>query len=717
MNWKKPGILLLFLPWIVGAEALPRFSVRDIYKFPGLQYNQHKKMNFQWGVDSKSILYCYPKNEHDRYLLQYNLTEGTIDTLLTTTDMRWIEGSDTIRFYPDSVLQAPDGSFFVLKGGRDLFRYDRETGASVRLTEDGKPKNDVQISPDSRFISFVQDYNLFLIESGGGRIIQLTRSGTENLLNGVPDWVYKEEFSLKSAYRWSEDSKKIAFMQTDRSREFRFPIPDWTDVHPKIRWQYYPKAGDSNPRVQIGIIRIDNQQVNWVECQTIDMEYIPRFDWLPDSKRIALQTLNRGQNHLKLYFANIETASCDLILEEKDPYWLNIYDLYHFCRETEQFIWYSEKDGYAHLYLYDNNGKILQQLTAGRWNVTELNAVDEKGKFVYFTSNAPNLRERHIGSVCLTSGELAVIDKGPGTHRALFAPNFKYFIEFYSTIDTPAKVFLADIDGRRKATLYQNDGFDAEKFGFGHWQFLEVPSKNGGKLFASMLLPNDFDPQKKYPVLINVYGGPHAQESRDYFASPWHQMLSQLGYIVFILDNRGSYGRGRDWERDIYIQLGKLELEDQLAGVDYLKSLDYVDPGRIGIWGWSYGGYMTLMALAKAPAVFKIGIAIAPVTHWKYYDSIYTERYMGLPRNNPESYEESSPLNFADNIKADLFLAHGLADDNVHYQQSAVFVDKLIEYNKRFEYRSYPNRKHGISDDAARIDLFEKLTEFIHANL
>ena len=537
------------------------------------------------------------------------------------------------------------------------------------------------------------------------------------MYNGELDWVYPEELDIRSGYQWSPDSRNIAFMQMDESNVPKFPIPDWTNPHPDIYWEYYPKAGDQNPEVRLGIIDISEDKVVWINLDSPDIEYIPRFDWLPNSETLAVQTLNRGQNHLKLYFVNTVSGNCRLILEEKDPYWLNITDLYYFFKNRENFIWYSEQDGFMHLYLYDYEGNIIEQLTKGKWCVTELNDVDEKKEIVYFTSTKESVLERHIYSLSLKTKKVIKIDKGKGTHSGNFSPLFHYYIERFSRIDIPTKLYLTTVKGKKVKVLFQNDEFDKDKYGFGTTRFKEITAEDGATLYCSLLYPRDFDPKRKYPVLIYVYGGPHAQLVCNRFVNTWHQLLAQRGYLVFALDNRGSYGRGRDWERKIYLQLGKCELQDQLAGVNYLKSLNYVDSDRIGIWGWSYGGYMTLYSLCKAPDIFKTGIAVAPVTDWKYYDTIYTERYMGLPKDNTLGYKKSAPINFVDQLKANFLLVHGMADDNVHFQQSASFINELIKYNKHFQFMTYPRRKHGISDKDARIHLFETMTKFIEENL
>lgn len=717
MRLLKLIVFVLFICFNINAEENHQLTVSDLYNDPGLSRYKYREKNIIWTPDGKCVAYFENIDTTQIALLRMNARSKTIDTIFVSSQLLWFGENDTIKMDHKNYKWSPVGNKLLLRGEKDLFIYNIEEKSLDRVTTDKDSKSDVKFSPDAKWLSYIKNHDIWITKIDTKENLQLTKDGNDSLYNGELDWVYPEELDIRSGYQWSPDSRNIAFMQMDESNVPKFPIPDWTNPHPDIYWEYYPKAGDQNPEVRLGIIDISEDKVVWINLESPDIEYIPRFDWLPNSETLAVQTLNRGQNHLKLYFVNTVSGDCRLILEEKDPYWLNITDLYYFFKNRENFIWYSEQDGFMHLYLYNYEGNIIEQLTKGKWCVTELNDVDEKKEIVYFTSTKESVLERHIYSLSLKTKKVIKIDKGKGTHSGNFSPLFHYYIERFSRIDIPTKLYLTSVKGKKVKVLFQNDEFDKDKYGFGTTRFKEITAEDGATLYCSLLYPRDFDPKKKYPVLIYVYGGPHTQLVCNRFVNTWYQLLAQRGYLVFALDNRGSYGRGRDWERKIYLQLGKCELQDQLAGVNYLKSLNYVDSDRIGIWGWSYGGYMTLYSLCKAPDIFKTGIAVAPVTDWKYYDSIYTERYMGLPKDNTLGYKKSAPLNFVEQLKANFLLVHGMADDNVHFQQSASFINELIKYNKHFQFMTYPRRKHGISDKDARIHLFETMTKFIEENL
>lgn len=692
-----------------------QLTVKDLYTDPGLSPYKYREKNFQWTPDGESITYFEKVNQDTFALLRLYIGSENVDTVFISSDLVWINKKDTVQLNARRFKWSPNGNDLLLYGQNDFFLYEVETGFTNRITYDEEVKKDAKFSPDSKWLSYVKNHDLWVTNTKSLESIQLTTGGNEHLLNGELDWVYPEELQIRTGYQWSPDSKKIAFLQMDENEVPKFPIPDLSKVHPEVYFEHYPKAGDPNPKVRIGITDITTKETVWVKPDS--NEYIPRFDWLPNSSKLAVQTLNRNQNQLILYFVNPVTGQCEKIVEERDPCWLNISDLYYFFEDRNSFIWYSERDGYMHLYLYDYDGEMVKQLTKGEWCVTNLNSVDEENNVVYFTANKKSLIERHLYSLSLKSGKIREITKGRGVHSGNFSNTNEYFLEYFTDVDTPTEVYLTSNRGKQKRLLFKNEGFDKEKYEFGDTKFVEITAKDGATLYGSLLFPANFDKDKKYPVLIYVYGGPHSQVVQNRLTRPWFHLLTQRGYIIFSLDNRGSYGRSRDWERKIYKKMSFYELQDQLEGIKYLKSLEYVDSTRIGIWGWSYGGYMVLNALTKASDAFKTGIAVAPVTHWKFYDSIYTERYMGLPQGNSEGYYESSPLNFVENIKSNFLLIHGTGDDNVHFQNSTEFINKLIKYDKHFELMIYPGRKHGISDKEASIHLYEKMTKFIEENL
>jgi len=448
--------------------------------------------------------------------------------------------------------------------------------------------------------------------------------------------------------------------------------------------------------------------------------YIPRVNWLKDSKHLAIQRLNRAQNTLDLLIADAATGKTRTAITETDPDWINVSDDLYFLKDGKRFLWSSERSGYRHLYLYDLDGKQLAQITKGEWEITALNAVDESKGLVYFTATEASPMERQLYAAGLDGSGFLKVTKDSGTHDVNFAPNAAAFYDTYSNAATPPRQNLHRADGSRIATINENKVAELADYGLSPMEFLRVKSRDGVMLNASMIKPPNFDPQKKYPVLVYTYGGPHAQVVRNSWGGAnflWHELMAQKGYIIFSLDNRGSTGRGHAFETPLHLRLGAQELSDQRDGVQYLKSLPYVDGSRIGVWGWSYGGHMTLHAMFEAGDDFKVGFAGGPLTDWHYYDSIYTERYLGLPQKNEKGYEDSSPVKYAGQLKGKLLIAHGTGDDNVHYANTLSVVNDLIEAGKYVEVLAFPGRGHGVSDPPARRVLMQRVTQFFLDNL
>jgi dipeptidyl-peptidase 4 len=443
-----------------------------------------------------------------------------------------------------------------------------------------------------------------------------------------------------------------------------------------------------------------------------------RVNWLGDGSSIAIEKMNRNQDHLTLLFADAVTGKSDVIFEEKSPTWINDTYAKYFYEKKRQFLWGSEKDGHMHLYLYNVDGSPIRRLTGGNWEVIDLAGVDEKSGRVYFTANQGDILQQHLYRVDQDGKNMKRITTEEGTHDVAMSPDHKYYIEKFSSATKPTRASVCDVNGQRL--------FDLGDQSAGQFATLQLPApefgtvqKNGLAFNYRMVRPLNFDPTKKYPVIVYVYGGPHAQMvkknwTRNDLYTRW---LTEQGYIVFSLDNRGSFGKGKAWEEPLLKRMGKIELDDQMAGVDFLKAQPYVDPDRIGIWGWSYGGYMTLEALFNRADVFKAGVAVAPVTDWRLYDSIYTERYMKLPKDNEDGYKASAPLNDVDGYKGRLLLMHGDADDNVHMQNSVSLVRALINAGRDFDYMVYPQKEHGISGSADRVFLYRKMSEFFDRNL
>jgi len=684
----------------------------------------------QWSPDGKMITYLHLDKKTGKVDLWYYDVRSGKRHLLVDSDKLILptppKEKKPPRFRISRYLWSPTGEELLFPSKGDLFIYNLKTGQFRQLTQTKEPEKDPKFSPDGRYVAFIREYNLYALDLRTGDEIPLTTDGNKNLMNGQVDWVYDEEFDLHTGYWWSPDSKYIAYLQFDESPVPEYPIVDFIPYHATVTFQKYPKAGDPNPILRVGVVSLETRQTVWMDTGDETDIYIPRVTWLPDGKHLAIQVLNRDQTQLDLLLADVRTGRTSgragrRILREEQPCWINIRDDLYFFKDKPYFIWSSERDGFRHLYLYNTQGKLIRRLTRGSWQVEELCGVDEKAKMVYFTATEKSPLERHLYRVRLNGRGFRRLTSQAGTHRIVMSPDSRHFLDYYSDVKTPTQLTLYRANGRRVAILEENRVPELEEYALSEPEFLTLASEDGDTLYALMIKPPDFDPTRKYPVIVRVYGGPHGQVVRNSFrtgwGSLWHQMMAQKGYIIFSLDNRGSWGRGKRWEDTIYRRFGEVELRDQLQGVRYLKSLPFVDSTRIGIWGWSYGGYMTCYAMFRAPEVFKVGVAVAPVTDWRDYDTIYTERYMDRPQDNPEGYKQSSPVNYAANLKGKLLIIHGTSDDNVHFQNTVQLVDELIKAGKSFDLMIYPRKSHGIGGKNARIHLFNLITNYFLENL
>ena len=657
-------------------------------------------------------------------LVVENARNGKQKTILSSKELTYItDAKDTLRIPLSSYRWLPDESGLLFTFEGDIWLYSLKQKHLRRLTRTEAPEEEIQIAPNSRLISFVRNNDLYVLNLQSGLETRLTTDGSETILNGKLDWVYQEELVGRGIFRghwWSPDSRHIAYLQFDESNVPQYPLVDWMPYHPTVEMMHYPKAGDPNPVVKLGVVSVESPKTIWMDTGDNPDVYIPRVYWLPNSKQVAFMRLDRLQQHLEFFFADISTGNARKVLEEKDPYFINVGDFVYFFKKKNQFIWGSETTGYRHLYIYDYQGKLVKQLTHGEWLVDAFLGVDRSEKWVYFTATEKSIVERHLYRVKTNGSGFKRLSRQEGTHSIRLSPSGSYYIDNYSNLLTPYLLTVHKTNGKKLRELARCRVDLAKEFNIRLPEIFTFKGETTGlTYYASMIKPPHFNPRKKYPVLIYVYGGPHAQVIRNAFGYTrylWHLMMAQKGFIVFSMDNRGSWGRGHDWEKQVYRQLGKLELMDQLEGVAYLKKQPYVDANRIGIWGWSYGGYMTLYALTHAD-VFRTGVSVAPVTDWRDYDTIYTERYMGLPQENEEGYRNSSPVFFADSLKGMLYLIHGTGDDNVHFQNSVQMADALIDAGKMFHFMMYPQQKHGIAARADRIHLFKLITHFLEEHL
>jgi dipeptidyl-peptidase-4 len=616
-----------------------------------------------------------------------------------------------------TVQWFPGGDSLLIRAGGDLFQLRIAGGNWTQLTATAEAERDPKLSPDGLRVSFRRGSDLYAMEISSRRTVRLTQDGTDTLLNGRLDWVYPEELDLGTAHWWSPDSKQIAYLQFDVSREPLYPHADLLPLRAVYEPQHYPKAGDPNAAVRLGVVAAEGGPTRWMDLGVPHDALLARVSWLPDGTGLFVQRLNRIQNRLAVLRAEASTGRSRVTLEERDPYWVNVGDFLRFLKGGAEFLWASERDGYRHLYRYSIEGKQLARLTAGEWEVTDLAGVDESKGLVYFVSTEASPLERHLYSVPVQGGRPRRITQAAGTHAISMPANCRYYLDTFSSLRSPAGKSVFQAGGSQWAVFSEPDLKPVEEYDIRPAEIVEVKAPDGAVLYARLIRPAGFTAGAKYPAVVFVYGGPHAQQVRDSWAGlTLEQVLAHRGYVVWQLDNRGSSGRGHGWETVVFRNLGERELEDQKEGVRRLVSMGIVDPARIGVYGWSYGGYMTLFALLREPDLFRAGVAGAPVTDWRNYDSIYTERYMGLPSENADAYRRSSPVNHAANLKAKLLLIHNLEDDNVLFQNTLQMADALERAGRPFEMMIYPQKTHGVTGPARR-HMWELIAAFFDRTL
>lgn len=579
-----------------------------------------------------------------------------------------------------------------------------------------------KFSPDGTRVGFVRDHNIFVTDLRTGAETQLTTDGSETIINGTFDWVYEEELGLRDGWRWSPDGRKIAFWRLDQSPVRIFYMIDDLGLYSQPIPLRYPKAGEANSIAQIGVVDLADGSVVWIDTGADTNVYLARMDWAASPDELVIQRLNRHQNRLEVMLADVRTGRARVIMTDKDEKWVDVDDDLTWIAGGTRFVWSSERDGYNHLYLFDREGRQIRKLTDGAWDVTEFYGVDEANGWIYFAASEASPLERHLYRVPLNGGAMERITREPGTHSISFSPDFSLFIDTYSSAAVPPLARVHEADGRLVRPLFDNARVarELERAGARPPEFFTFTTDDGVELNGWMIKPPDFDPSRRYPVLMYVYGGPGSQTVLDAWGGTrylWHQALAQRGYIVASIDNRGTGARGSAFKKITYLNLGEYESNDQIAGARYLASLPYVDASRIGIWGWSYGGYMTALTMARGGELFRAGISVAPVTDWRLYDTIYTERFMRTPQENPEGYRKGSPITHVEGIKGRLFLIHGTADDNVHFQNAVHLVQALQDAGKQFDFMLYPNRNHSISGGNTSLHLYTMMTEWLERNL
>lgn len=577
--------------------------------------------------------------------------------------------------------------------------------------------SEAKLSPDGKLVLYRTKSNLYVFDLATKKTWQLTSDGSATLLNGRLDWVYPEELDLSTAMWWSPDSKQIAYLQFNVSDEFEYPHADLLGRRAVSEPQRYPQAGTPNALVKLGVVSAEGGKTVWMKAGDSPDLLLARVKWLPDSSAVALEQLNRVQNRLDLLFCNPATGAVRTVIHEQSKTWINVTDNLYFLKSQPQFLWTSERSGFRHLYRYGDNGKLLGQLTSGKWEVKTIAAVDEAHREVYFTSSEQSPLETQLYRVGFDGGARTRLTEADYTHTIHANKTGSYYVDTYSSLNQPPETILRSTSGNELAVLQPQNKEQLDAYDILPAEIVKVKTQNGTVLYGRLIKPAGFREGVKYPAIVHVYGGPQAQMVRNQWSGiDWDQVLAHHGYVVWQLDNRGSFGRGHVFEAVIYHDLGKQEVADQRLGVEHLISMGFVDPKRIGITGWSYGGYMTIRCMLLAPDLFKVGVAGAPVTDLHNYDTIYTERYMGLPGRNAKGYDESSNVKLAEKLQGKLLIVHNFEDDNVLFQNTMQMVDALEKANKPYCLLLYPEKTHGVFGPL-RKPLYDAMTAFFDESL
>jgi dipeptidyl-peptidase-4 len=718
-------ILCLLLPgaWLPAQEGP---TLEDIWL--RYRYVPQYAEGFDWMNDNR-----YYSLQEETAIARYSVEKDEkVDEILSFKGLSFPGAAGA---QVESYAFSPDESqVLLLLDTEPVYRYsslercyvvDRASKRVLPL-HGGQKISLAAFSPDGKRIAYVADNNLYCTELASGAETALTADGKPNqIINGGMDWVYEEEFALTSGFAWSPDGQRLAFFRFDESRVREFSLHRYGSLYPEEYRYKYPKAGEENSVVSIHIHDLASGRTVQADLGPETDQYVARIQW-QSPRRLGILRLNRLQNHADVLLADAASGATRVMLsEDSDTYLREPSDESWRFLADGSLLWLSERSGYAHLYHYDSTGSLIRPLTEGSYEV-ELLDVDEASETIYFLSTESSPLERKLYSANFKGKKKICLTPEPGYHDISLSDGCQYFTDSHSSLGKLPSTRLCDREGKTVRYLTENKDLASrlEKMQLPLPELFTLPAEDGETLNGWMLRPRDFDPAKKYPVLMFVYGGPGSQEVLNQWGAGsgafnylWYQMLAARGYLIACVDNRGTGGRGRDFRDATYADLGKLETQDQIAAARYLGALPYVDAQRIGIWGWSYGGYMTALCMTKGNGLFKMGISVAPVTNWRFYDTIYTERYLKTPQENPAGYDQNSPLNFAKDLKGAFLLVHGTADDNVHYQNSLEMVDALVRANKQFDTFFYPNKNHGIYGGVTRYHLYRKMTDFISENL
>ena len=663
---------------------------------------------------------------------------ATGETLKTLLDLSVIK-SEQLKSFSDFSFSADETKILLLSNKKAIYRrsftanyfvYDFKNQILTPVSENGSQQL-ATFSPDGSKVAFVRENNMFYFDLLSGKEIQITTDGKFNhIINGVPDWVYEEEFSFNKAFDWSPDGNYLAWIRFDESKVPQFsmsmfqgqePSLDENKLYPGVTTFKYPKAGDPNSIVSVHSYNLATAEILTMDIGAETDIYIPRIRFTQESDKLAIFRLNRLQNKLDILTANPASGKSSVLVTETNAYYLdkNYLDDIRFLDDKLHFTLVSERDGYAHIYLYNMNGQLVNQVTKGNFDITTLNGCDTKNNLIYYTSAEPTPYQREAYYINMNGSGKKKLSVNTGTNNTKYSEGFKYYTITWSDSKNPPTTTIYKAKGEIVRVLDENKALieKLKQYKYGYREFFNFTTSENVNLNGWILKPLNFDPKKKYPVLMTQYSGPNSQRVLDSWSLGWEDYLAQLGYIVVCVDGRGTGGRGEAFRKSTYLQLGKYETIDQIETAKYLGNLSFVDKTRIGIFGWSFGGYISSSCMVKGDGIFKTGIAVAPVTNWRYYDNIYTERFMRTPQENPDGYDQNSPLNFAKDFQGNLLICHGMADDNVHVQNSFEFAERLVQADKQFEMQLYTNRNHSIYGGNTRYHLYTRMTDFLMEKL
>lgn len=644
-----------------------------------------------------------------------------VNNIIDTKNHKELQSIDSYTFdkTENKILIATNSNpIFRHSFTADYFVYDISSKKLTKFTD--KKIQEPTFSSDGSKIAYAFENNLYVYDVISQTHLQITNDGKKNaIINGITDWVYEEEFAFVKAYDWNTSGEKIAFIRFDETNVPEFSMDLYNEgLYPTQSVFKYPKAGEKNAIVSLHIYDLKTNTTKKINLGNYTDFYIPRIKWTNDNNTLSVHVMNRHQNNLDLHFVDANSGNTQIILNEKDKAYIDVTDNLTFL-EDNSFIWTSEKDGYNHIYHYDKNGKLKKQITSGNWEVTNYYGFDEKNKTIYYQSVENGSINRDVYSIKINGKSKTRLSSKTGTNNAIFSPNFQYFINTYSSaINAPTFTLNESKTGALIKQIVINNEIEEKlaQYNIAPKEFFTLTTSKGNELNAWMIKPKNFDTSKKYPVFMYQYSGPGSQSVANQWNSSndyWYYMLAQKGYIVVCVDGRGTGYKGAEFKKVTYKELGKYEVEDQIDAAKIIGNYPYVDKSRIGIFGWSYGGFMSSNCILKGNDVFKTAIAVAPVTSWRYYDSVYTERYMQTPQENASGYDDNSPINHVEKLKGNYLLIHGTADDNVHVQNTMKMIEALVQANKQFDWAIYPDKNHGIYGGKTRLQLYTKMTNFI----